>query len=281
MCIAAAAIPAATLAISAASTVASIGMGIYAAQQQAAQAQAQLNFQAASQRQQMELSRQQMLMQQQQQQQALELNQQQQNQQLVLQQRQNADAQNLQVMQANAQLANQYNQARQQVINERATIMAKNEAERLTYQRSVETAGSQVRNNNEAANRVYVAEQQKLNEAKKKAAFEQQAILAKSIGNMGNVLAAGRTGASVGLLAMDVERQKGFALAQQGAALDSQREASIIAMDGGWLQNQSANNQAMSNIGFNPTNPYLPAMPDLPMFVNGIGLQIDNPRRKG
>lgn len=287
----AAAIANATLAIGAISTAATVGMGVYSAYQQSAQAQAQMNAQAAAQQQAIAMQQQQMGLQQSQMyqqqllnqnqiQQQLEVQQRQQYQQLELQQRQNADAQNLQVQQSNAQLVNQYNQARQQVINERATLMAKNAADRLTYQRSVETTGKQILNNNEAANRVYVAEQQKIIEAKKRAAFEQQAILSKSIGNMGNVLAAGRTGASIGLLLNDVERQRGFAMAQQQATLDSQRDASIIAMEGGWLQNINANNQALSNIAWNPSDPYLPQFPELPTFVNGIGLQIDAPRSK-
>jgi len=254
-----------SLGIAAASAVSSVVMGVYSSQQAASQAQATMNMQARQQQQNLEMQRQGMVMQQDQQQR-----------QLLLQQRQNQDNLNLQVSQANAQTVNQYNLARQQVLNERTTIMAKNAADRLTYQRATETAGTQVRNNNEAANKVFVAEQSKINEAKKQALFEQQAILAKSIGNAGTVLAAGRTGQSVGLLTMDVERQKGFALAQQSATLDSKREAAVIAMDGGWLQAQNANNQVMSGLPFNPTDPYLPQMPDTPTFVNsGIGLAID------
>jgi hypothetical protein len=269
MCIAAAAIPAATLAISAVSTVASIGMGIMSAQMQAQQAQAQLSYQARAQQQQMEQQRQQMLQQQQQQYQGLEL-----------QQRQNQQNYNLQVEQANAQMVNQYNQARQQVLNERSTIMARNAADRLTYQRTFEEAQAQIGNNNEAANKVYVAEQTKLNEARKQAAFEQQAILAKSIGNAGNVLAAGRTGQSIGLLLNDVERQKGFALAQDAASFDSKRDAALISMDTGWLQAKSQNNRAISGIAWNPSNPYLPEFPDIPTFIGGIGIEANNPSRR-
>ena len=253
-----------SLSIAATSAVSSIAMGVYSAQQAASQARATMNMQARQQQQNMDMQRQAMVMQQDQQQR-----------QLALQQRQNQDNLNLQVNQANAQTVNQYNVARQQVLNERTTIMAKNAADRLTYQRATEAANVQVQNNNEAANKIYVAEQSKVNEARKQALFEQQAILSKSIGNAGTVLAAGRTGQSVGLLTMDVERQKGFALAQQSATLDSKREAAVIAMDGGWLQAQNATNQVMSGLPFKPTDPYLPQMPDTPTFVNGIGLAID------
>ena len=73
----------------------------------------------------------------------------------------------------------------------------------------------------------------------------------------------------------DVERQKGFAIAQADAMSRSKREASIIAMEGGWLKAQSANQQAFSDIGFNPTDPYLPKLPGSPQFITPIGLAID------
>lgn len=155
--------------------------------------------------------------------------------------------------------------------------MDRNEAQRVTYQRDVERARLQTDLNAEAANRVYKGEQAKVVQAKKKAAFEQQAILAKSIGAKGNILAAGRTGQSVGLLLNDVERQAGFATAQELAQLDSVRDVSSIAMDSAYLQNQSADNQAYSQIGFAPANPYLPQMPDTPAFIDGSTLAIGLP----
>ena len=66
----------------------------------------------------------------------------------------------------------------------------------MIYQRSKETYEEQARLNNEAANRVYMGEQAKIDEARKQAAFEAQSILAKSIGTKGKVLASGRSGQS-------------------------------------------------------------------------------------
>ena len=257
MCVVAAAIPAASLAISAVSTVASIGMGIMSAQQQAAQAQAQMNMQAQQQEQNMQMQRQQMIQQQNQQRQSLELS-----------QRQQQDQYNLQVQQSNNQILNQYNQQRAQVEQERANIMAKHKADRIAYQRDVENADTQVKYNNEAANRVYQQEQVKITEAKKKAAFAQQAALAKSIGSKGAILSAGRTGQSVGLLINDAERQSGFAQAQADAQMQSTMDQAFIGMDSAYLQAQSGNNKAASNIGMMPDNPYLPSFPGIPNFVD-------------
>lgn len=152
--------------------------------------------------------------------------------------------------------------------------MRRNEIDRQLYQGSVEDAREQVTLNNEGANRAQLAEQAKLNEVRKKALFEQQNLLAKSIGAKGSILARGQSGQSIGLLTMDVDRQKGFAEAQEMASLDSASEQALINMDAAYLQAESQNNKAESQIGFNPTNPYLPTNPKAPQLV---GLNIDNP----
>ena len=262
----AAAAATATMVISGIGTAASIGMGIMSAQQQSAQAQAQMNMQAQQQQQNMQMQRQSMIQQQNQQRQSLELN-----------QRQQQDQYRLQVEQSNNQILNQYNQQRQQVEMERANIMAKHKADRIAYQREVETADTQVRFNNEAANRVYEQEQTKITEAKKKAAFAQQTALAKSIGAKGSILAAGRTGQSVGLLLNDAERQSGFAQAQADAMAQSLVDQSAISMDQAYLQSIGANNRAQSQVGMRPENPFMPSFPGIPNFVDLYTDSSDEP----
>lgn len=268
MCVAAAAIPAASLALSAVSVVSSIGMGIMSAQQQAAQAQAQMNMQARQQEQNMQMQHQSMMQQRQLQQQSMLQQQNQQRDSQILQQRQAQDQYNLSVIQSNARIQNQYNQQRQQVEAERANIQKKYAADRLAYQRGVEEQDKQIKYNNEAANKVYEQEQSKISEAKKKAAFAQQTALAKSIGSKGAILSAGRTGQSVGLLINDAERQSGFAQAQADAQMASTMEQSQISMDQAFLQSLGANNQAVSNVGQKPQNPYMPSFPGIPTFVD-------------
>jgi len=266
--VAGAAVANATLAIGAITTATSVAMGMYSAQQQAAQAQASMNMQAQQQQQMQQQQRQQMVVQQQQQRQQALASQQQQYQTLELQQRNATDNYNLQIAQANTSILNQYNQQRQQVEAERANIQAKYAADRLGYQREKENKDRQIAFNNEAANKVYEQEQTKMSEAKKKAAFARQAALAKSIGVRGSILAAGRTGQSVGLLLNDAERQAGFAQAQADATLFSQLQQAQIGMDQGFIQAQSANNQAESQVGMFPASPYMPAFPGIPDFID-------------
>ena len=267
------------LAISAASTVSSVGMGLYSAQQQAAQAQASMNMQAQQANMQMQQQQAQQQMQQQMQyDQMVQAQQQQRNQQIfqiqqqqqqnALQQQQQQQQQALQVQQANVQIANQYNQQRQQVQAEREQLMRKYEVDRLGYTRDLQTASDQKKFNGEAANAIYKQEQIKILEAKKKAAFAQQTALAKSIGARGSILAAGRTGQSVGLLVNDAERQAGFEKAQADATLDSQIMMGTVGMDQAFLQNQNANQTADNNVGFDPQLPYMPSMPGIPNFID-------------
>lgn len=253
----------ASLAISAVSTAASIGMGVYSAQQQAAQAQAQMNMAARQQQLQQEQSRQTAIQQQEQQ-----------RQQSILDMRSKQQNANLQVQQANNNILTQYQQQVRATANERESLMSRHAADKLNYQRSREQADKQYELNQEGLNTAYMQEQQKLSEVRQKAAFESQTALAKSIGAKGKILAAGRSGQSVGLLVNDVERQSGFKIAAESASVDSAEAASSIAMQGAQNQADSANAKAYSNVGWNPATPYMPLMPDQPNFVDPIGLGI-------
>lgn len=300
-----------TLIVGGISTAASVGMGIYSANQQAAQASASMRMAQANaqtnvqmqnraqqqqliqQRSQMQLQQSQAQMQQQQamqqnfqnqqlgqRQQAAQLQQQQQlaydnqRQQLQqlqsnqrLQQEQAAANRNLQIEQINNALRDKYTQQKDAVRRERNQLMVQNETDRRVHQSQMQTSDKQMLANAEAANRVYVAEQATLNEKRKEAAFEAQTILAKSIGAKGKILATGRTGQSVGLLALDTERQAGVATAQQEAMLKADYDSALIAMDSAFEQNLADNRKAESSIGFAPNMPYLPEMPSVPNFV--------------
>jgi hypothetical protein len=259
MCVAAAAIPAVSLAISGVTAAASIGFGLYSAQQQQQQiANAERARQVQQQQQVANAIRQQ--------------NQQQAAQTLALKQQQ--EQANLQVQQANQSILTQYEQQVRATKAERESIVSRYAADKLGYQRSKEQADKQYGLNAEALNTAYMQEQTKLKEVRQKAAFESQAALAKSIGMKGKILASGRTGQSVGLLVKDVDRQSGFEIAAQEASVDSAKDAAGISMDQAFNQAESANAQAASKIGFNPQKPYLPEMPGSPNFVDPIGLSI-------
>ena len=129
--------------------------------------------------------------------------------------------------QANLQLQQQRQQtevSNQRLASEFASKTAAQQQQRLSYEEDL-------LNYNTAAQKGHQQEQLKLDEARTKAAFKSQDILAKSIGAKGSVLATGATGQSVGLLAMDPDRQSGFGLAQQDATVTSAARQASVARD--------------------------------------------------
>ena len=240
---------------------------LFQAKQQQQSAMLSIRQQTQQQQFQAEMQQQQMLQSMQQQGEQNRLQVQQQQDALRQQQEQAAKSRNLQIEQMNAQLADKYTQQREAVRAERAQLMQKNQVDKRLYQDSKETAQQQMKNNAEEANRVYKAEQARLDGKRKEAAFEAQSILAKSIGAKGTILASGRTGQSIGLLVSDIDRQAGIQKAQAEAMLESDRVAAMIGMEDAFAANRAADQQAASQVGFNPDMPYLPKMPEVPTFV--------------
>ena len=149
-----------------------------------------------------------------------------------------------------AQQANlQYQQAQQQTFRDRQQQVQKYVGDVQAQQASVEQYQKQIGNNSKALNKSYEQEQLKLQEARTSAAFRAQANYAKAIGTKGSVLAAGQSGQSIGLLAMDADRQAGFATAEQNASLRGAETAAAVGMDTAYNQAESANNQAFSRVG--------------------------------
>ena len=152
----------------------------------------------------------------------------------------------------------QYRNAQRQAYFEREQQVRKYTSDVSAHKQATLAYQQQLHNNNEAANKVYMAEQVKLQEASDRAAFKSQEIYAKSIGAMGTVLASGATGQSVGLMVSDTERQAGFGLAEQAASIRSAERASDVAMQVGFDKASSENNLALSK---------LPAAPSHPLFA--------------
>ena len=163
----------------------------------------------------------------------------------------------------------QYRQAQQQTAQENQARANKYVGEVRAQQAQRRSYYEQLTNNNEALNKSFNQEQVKLNEAKDAAAFKSQANYAKAIGAKGKIMAGGMSGQSIGLLALDVDRQKGFNDAEQNATLRSAEAQAAIGMDSAYTQAKSANNQAYSKL---TPNVQPPLMAPKPM---GIGTDLD------
>lgn len=153
--------------------------------------------------------------------------------------------------QANLQLQQQRQQAEtqnQRLANQYAGEVAAQQAATLSYFKQKDA-------NITAANKSFVQEQTKLNEARTKAAFKAQEIYAKSIGAKGAVLATGATGQSIGLLALDADRQAGLGLAEQDASVRSAADQAAVGGQLPFDQALSQDNQAYNQLAVPVTAP--------------------------
>jgi disulfide bond formation protein DsbB len=169
---------------------------------------------------------------------------------------------------AQQQAAIQTQQAQQQANFERQQIQSKHIGDVRAQQAATNSYVRQVFNNDTAANKVYMQEQAVMQEANARAAFKSQEIYAKQIGAVGSVLSTGMTGQSVGLLAMDAERQAGFAQAQSDASTRSAGIMSGIRADVAFNKAESANNEAASRV---PAPVSAPQYSPWPLGIGGKG----------
>ena len=132
-----------------------------------------------------------------------------------------------------------------------------------------------------AANQASTAEQMKLNEKIKKAQFESQANLAKSIQAQGTILASGmQAGQSMLLELNQAERELGFEQAQIDASIFDATRAYGIAQYGIDLDQYSADTQAYNSMkggpsmapsaSFAPIKPIKQARPSKPSILGPI-----------
>ena len=172
----------------------------------------------------------------------------------IAQAQQSAAFQQQQANQARETQRRQAEIANQQSANNLVGEVAQQKAAQDAYQQNLVNTTS-------AANKVAAGEQAKLTEARKKAAFKSQNIYAKSIGAKGTVLATGATGQSMGLLALDADRQAGLGLAEQYATVDSAATQAAIGAQVGFDQKTNADNNAYSQLGIPATAPVMQQAP--------------------
>lgn len=158
--------------------------------------------------------------------------------------------------------------AQNQAEAERRSTQAKHIGDVRAQQAAMNSYQRQLFNNNEAANKVYMQEQVVMQEAREKAAFKGQEIYAKQIGAVGSVLSTGMSGQSIGLMALDAERQAGFAQAEQAASVFSADQASAIRSDIAFNKAESANNEAASKV---PAPVRAPVYSPWPLGIGGKG----------
>lgn len=129
------------------------------------------------------------------------------------------------------------------------------EGQMAAYRASQEAYNRQIKLNAEAANRAYVADQMKLKNEYDKSAVEAQKLMTTAMQAQGNVLASGRVGQSIGLLAQDAERSFGKDMATLGMNLGYANEDYLLSTQNTFQQAESANAAAASNRMIKPSAP--------------------------
>ncbi len=163
--------------------------------------------------------------------------------------------------------------ARQNYINELNIASHKDQLKGRQYEAELKEAAlaktaynKQLAINQQSADIAKTSEQMKLQEKMKKALFESQANLAKSIRAQGTVLASGmQAGQSMLLELQQAERELGFEQAQIDASIFDATRAYGVAAFGIDLDQYSADTQAYNNLdrgpSFAPSASFAPIKP--------------------
>lgn len=152
-----------------------------------------------------------------------------------------------------------------------AAAQAQYQAQMAAYRQSEQAYKSQMDLNAQVANRAYVQEQQKLKFEYDKAALEASELLASSMRTQGTLLASGRTGQSIGVLANDADREYSRDLATLGLNLGYAGDNYLTSAYGVQQQWESANNLAASQRMIKPTRPTEIAGPGALGLIAGLG----------
>lgn len=157
------------------------------------------------------------------------------------------------------------------VQQQNAVAQAQYQQQMAAYQQSENAYKQQIDLNAEAANRAYVAEQDKLNFEYRKAALEAAELLASSMRTQGTLLASGKTGQSIGVLANDADREYSRDLAGLGLNLAYANQNYLTSASGVQQQWESANNLAASQRMIEPMEPIMQSGPSALGLVAGLG----------
>jgi hypothetical protein len=145
--------------------------------------------------------------------------------------------------------------ATQQADFSNAVALQQFEVQKQGFEQSEQSFFQQIDLNNQAANRAYMSEQVKLNFEQKKAAMEAHQLMASSSQAQGKILASGRSGQSLGMLANDASRETSRDLATLGLSLGYAQHDYFSGTQSIFEQVQSSQNIAQGNRMLAPVAP--------------------------
>ncbi|MFZ9263895.1 MAG: virion core protein, T7 gp14 family [Polynucleobacter sp.] len=165
----------------------------------------------------------------------------------------------------------QYQQQQAAADYQNQVAQAQYQSEMAAYQRNQQAYKDQIEANRAAADRGYQREQQKLIEKNAESQQRAQDILLEKLQAQGNVLASGRTGKSIQLLASDAEREYGRDLANLGTNLGYATMTYGMNVQDIYEDTKTANNVAASQRMLEPSAPIMTPGPSALGLVAGIG----------
>lgn len=164
----------------------------------------------------------------------------------------------------------QYSSQQAAVAQANAVAQAQYQNQMAVYQQSEQSYKQQLDLNAQAANRAYVQEQEKLSFEYKRAALEASELLASSMRTQGTLLASGRTGQSIGLLANDADREYSRDLATLGLNLGYANQNYLTSAFDVQQRWESANNLAASQRQLEPQSPIMQSGPGPLGLISGL-----------
>ena len=123
--------------------------------------------------------------------------------------------------------------------------------------------------NQASANTAIAAENNKLQEKRTTASFDQQRALASAVQAQGAILSQGKTGQSEYLRILDTTRQLGFEQAQIDQTISDANRAAGLAVEGILLDQTSADIAAWNGLPADPLAPAPSALPPEPIEMGG------------
>lgn len=163
-----------------------------------------------------------------------------------------------------------YSQAQAQASYQNQVQQQQYQLQMRAYQQQQDSYKRQLDLNQRAASRSYMTEQQKIQARYQRAALQADNMRIKSMQAASTIQASGKSGRSIGILAMDANREYGRDLATLGLNLGFAREDYYTSINGVYDQFTTANNQAASGLMLEPTKPTKVAGPSSIGLIAGV-----------
>jgi hypothetical protein len=164
-----------------------------------------------------------------------------------------------------------YQAASAQAANENEMANRQYVLQAQAHQQQEAALNRQTMLNQEAASKAYVAEQQKIQAEYRKAALEADNLRVKSMQEASNIQSSGKTGRSMGVLAMDPDREYGRDLAVLGLNLGFARDDYYRSIDSIFDQATTANAEVASRRTPAPQKPMQVKGPSKLGLIAGLG----------